>query len=212
MRNLGDAGYTLLLQIDIYGQRSLVIRPLLTRRISLKRGKHEQLQWGSLMQQFLFPVLLCHLLSFSFVWGHGTKKHTNTEVAEIIVSDQKTIYADINQQYLVKVKAIFKRSCFDCHSSQNNYPWYYKIPGIKGMIDNDIAQAKKHLDLTHDFPFKGHDTALNDFSAILNVLAKKTMPPFGYRLMHKIAKLEQSDIKLIKEWIKLSTQKIKNGN
>lgn len=49
----------------------------------------------------------------------------------------------INQEYLKTVKPIFQKSCFDCHGNTTVYPWYYKVPGVKQLIDNDIDEVKQ---------------------------------------------------------------------
>ena len=54
----------------------------------------------------------------------------------------------INERYVKNVKPIFVKSCFDCHSSQTRYPWYHSLPLIKSLLDNDIAEGKKHLNMS----------------------------------------------------------------
>jgi len=85
--------------------------------------------------------------------SHNIKKekhhvfHPNKEAEEITRA--------INESYLATVKPVFRKSCFDCHSSNTNYPWYSNLPGAKQLIQNDIAEAKEHLDMSKDFPFQG---------------------------------------------------------
>ncbi|MBK9039223.1 MAG: heme-binding domain-containing protein [Bdellovibrionales bacterium] len=61
----------------------------------------------------------------------------------------------INELYKDKVKPIFQKKCFDCHSQNTQYPLVLQIPGARQLIDGDIEEAKEHLDFTNDFPFGG---------------------------------------------------------
>ena len=128
---------------------------------------------------------------------------------DLAIHKSELVKIEINKSYIKRVKPIFKRSCFDCHGNTANYPWYYKIPGIKQLIDSDIETAKKHLDFTSDFPFKSHDTPLNDLTAISKSIKNETMPPFGYRFMHSDTKLNDKERVLIQDWIEISVEKLK---
>lgn len=143
--------------------------------------------------------------------GHGGEKHeTQVEVPKkvVIQQDNKDIYADINNKYLKDIKPIFEKKCFDCHSNKTKYPWYFKLPIISGVIENDIKKAKEHLDFSNDFPFISHDTPQKDLVSILKSAEKKSMPPFQYRIMHSDSKITDEDIKIIKAWVDSSLEQI----
>lgn len=151
-------------------------------------------------------------------WSHGGEKHdksksklsTKPEHDNLtVIKKDNLIVKKINQRYLSRVKTILKKSCFDCQGSNTTYPWYYKIPGIKQVIDGDIREAKKHLDFSNDYPFKSHEMPINDLKAISDSIQKITMPPFAYRIMHSDKKLSKEEIKIIQEWIDNSINKLK---
>ena len=102
------------------------------------------------------------------------------------------------------IKPIFERACFDCHSNKTVYPWYHKIPGIKHLIESDIKEGKKHLDMSLDFPFKSHTTPREDLEAIENAITNNTMPPQRYKMLHWNSKLSQEEKDKIFEWILFS--------
>ena len=106
----------------------------------------------------------------------------------------------IGTSYLSRVKPIFQKSCFDCHSNQPRYPSYYRIPGVKQLIDSDIAESKEHFNFSNDFPFDGHGTPEEDFKAIIDEISSGDMPPFRYRMMHPAEKLTDQDKKIILDW------------
>ena len=163
-------------------------------------------------------IIILTLIVFTFQdsWGHGGEDHSKKKSPEVahdsIGFDSKEVeevYKKINTSYLKKIKPIFKKSCFDCHSSQTTYPWYYKVPGVKQLIDSDIKEAKSHLDFSNDYPFISHDTPENDLKSIEKSISKKIMPPKKYLWMHNNAKLSQQEVEEIKKWIKVSLEALK---
>ncbi|OGQ36731.1 MAG: hypothetical protein A3F16_00410 [Deltaproteobacteria bacterium RIFCSPHIGHO2_12_FULL_43_9] len=121
---------------------------------------------------------------------------------------QKIKFMQINEEYKRSVKTIFQRSCFDCHSQQTMHPWYHKLPGIKQLMDHDVREGKKHLDVTHDFPFHGHGSPEEDLDAIKKVISDDTMPPLRYKIMHPENRLSEEDKGAIIEWANISRKSI----
>jgi hypothetical protein len=111
---------------------------------------------------------------------------------------------EINRTYLERIKPIFRVKCFNCHSTSTIFPWYYKIPGIKQLIDDDIAEGLEHLDLTDDFPFKGHGSPKEDLEVIAKSVEKSEMPPWNYLLMNRDHRLSPSERLSILDWTKSS--------
>lgn len=166
---------------------------------------------------FIGGYLKLLLLLFTFtatihVWGHGGEDHSEKEKEPKTLTPNEEIkekYIKINQEYIKNVKPIFKKSCFDCHGNTTVYPWYYKIPGVKQLIDNDIEDSKKHLDFSKDFPFISHDTPLKDLDAINKSIKYDSMPPFRYRIMHRDKKLTEDEVKQVEKWIRESKEILK---
>jgi hypothetical protein len=94
-----------------------------------------------------------------------------------------SIYSTINENYQ-SVRHIFEYSCFDCHTTYTNYPWYHGIPGIKGMIDEDIEHGRSHLEMSGDFPFGGDDDQAHILEEIKEEIEEGAMPLRSYRLTH----------------------------
>ena len=119
---------------------------------------------------------------------HDDDKNDKKETAETTLSDsvkiiRDSVYATINNNYQT-VRYIFRKSCFDCHSDSTKYPWYHVLPFIGGMIDDDIKEAKEHLNLSNDFPFSGHATQIERLREIREEIADGDMPILSYRFMH----------------------------
>jgi len=158
-------------------------------------------------------------------FSHGTEKHDNNEKKVVqkkepsvndnseksleikkALKEKETVlqnkYKKINEEYLENIKPIFEAKCFNCHSSTTNYPFYYKIPGVKNMIDKDIKEAKKHIDFSKDFPFISHETPINDLKSLNKIGQKGGMPPLRYIVTHWDSKLSKKDKESMIEWTK----------
>jgi len=71
---------------------------------------------------------------------------------------QQEAFLEINREYLRTIKPVFSKQCLDCHSDHGHLPGYYRIPGVKWLIDRDIGEARKTIDMSNDFPFIGKAT------------------------------------------------------
>ncbi len=174
--------------------------------------------------KFLLSTLFLSIFVISG-FSHGTEKHDNDEKKVVQKKEQplhdnlgksleikkpseeketvlKNKYKKINEEYLQNIKPIFKAKCFNCHSNTTSYPFYYKIPGVKNMIDKDIKEAKKHIDFSKDFPFISHETPVNDLKSLNKIGQEGGMPPLKYIIAHWDSKLSKKDKEAMIEWTK----------
>jgi len=149
----------------------------------------------------IFALLGVAILSSANALGHNGISHSPTPLkATMPGMNLDKAYGMINSDYLAKVRPILQRSCYDCHSGSTSFPWYAQVPLLKEYIAADIAEARKHIDLSSNFPFGGHGSPREDLEAISNSVREGTMPPFSYRLMHRSALLSDAEKNIITEW------------
>lgn len=115
----------------------------------------------------------------------------------------------VTKHYEKEIDPIFKKACYDCHSDQTIYPWYYNIPLVQQLIDSDIKEAKQHIFFTGTFPFDGHGKIDEDLKAIKKSLTEDSMPPFKYKIMHDKARVSEIEKKKIFSWIDEALKKLK---
>lgn len=139
----------------------------------------------------LLPVL---------VFAHGKEKHGEKILPPAKV--EPSVLEKVTASYDKAVQPIFKNKCFDCHSSQTVYPWYYKVPGVGAIMNSHIKEARSHVDMTNGFPFKGHGGPSGDLKEIISVVEKDKMPPWYYTPFHKNSKLTEEEKKEILAWAK----------
>jgi hypothetical protein len=120
---------------------------------------------------------------------------------------------EVGASYVAKIRPIFQAKCFDCHSDHPTYPWYYKIPGVKQLIDSDIAEGREYLDLSRDFPFKGHgaDPIDKTLEEIGETITEGSMPPWYYRPFHPGSKITDEEAKQILAWVRESREMLLIG-
>ena len=156
------------------------------------------------LNKYITPVILA--LFPILVWAHGDVSHAPEMIKNKKNSMQSSdmmktvIYAKINKAYIVDIRPIFEKKCFDCHAELNNAPWYYKVPGVRQMMNKDIREAKEHVDMRKDFPFISHESPLDDLKSIKKIGKEGGMPPLRYILANWDARLTDAEKKKLIEW------------
>lgn len=163
-----------------------------------------------------FILVISFLLPLNYAYPHGGEDHSKTkmeaEVSEHSNIDDSVVILAVSKNYTANVAKIFESKCFNCHSNKINYPWYYKILGIKQFIDADIEEAREHLDMSDGYPFKGHgSTPLADLKALKKVVEEGSMPPWYYTPFHDNSKLNENEKKIVNNWIEESISTIKGS-
>lgn len=156
-----------------------------------------------LQKTFTVLTLTAGLLAIA----HEGKKHAGHQQA--ITVAEKSVYQIINEQYLSEVKPIFQKKCFDCHGTQTSFPWYRNLPGAKQLIQHDLEEAKEHLNMEQDFPFKSHATPIEDLNAVLETTEKNEMPPFRYRVLHSGSSLTNEEKDRVRKWVQFAKDVLK---
>ncbi|NOY88433.1 MAG: heme-binding domain-containing protein [FCB group bacterium] len=170
-----------------------------------------------MLKKFIITVFICAdifiLNQFTSAESNNSPKdsaNTFQNLTEKELTFKKdSIFSIINEKYQT-VKPIIKHSCFDCHSQKTAYPWYYKLPIIKGMIDDDIKEAREHLDFSNDFPFKSKHKILPLLNEIKIEVKEKDMPLWSYRLIHRGTTIKGKKMDSLFQWIDYSTTMLIN--
>ncbi len=115
---------------------------------------------------------------------------------------------EVGSAYEQTVKPLLKRACFDCHSSQTEFPWYHRLPVVAGYLDDHVREAREHLDLEGGFPFKNKRPIVSRIRSIGGSVKRGSMPLWNYKLMHPAARLSDEEKKVITDWADSSFQKL----
>ena len=115
-------------------------------------------------------------------------------------SSEEQLYAYINNKYQ-SVRPILQKHCYNCHSDKTRYPWYYKFPLVRSIIDDDIKEAREQMDLSADFPFSGKHSQLEFLVKIQEEILEGDMPPWNYRLMHISSSIDGDERDSLFVWL-----------
>jgi len=99
------------------------------------------------------------------------------------------------------VQGILKKSCFDCHSNQTEYPWYTYIQPIGWWMDSHIRKGKEELNFS-EFRSYSKRRQMSKLKSIAESIEDETMPLPSYTLIHKKTRLSKDDKTLILNWAK----------
>jgi hypothetical protein len=96
------------------------------------------------------------------------------------------------------VMAVFKRSCYDCHSNEVVMPWYSNIAPASFLIKRHVNLGRKWLNFSTWENYTEKEKHKKLEGIFRTVYA--AMPLASYVSMHKETKLSKDEIKLIRDW------------
>jgi hypothetical protein len=97
------------------------------------------------------------------------------------------------------VKAILKRSCYDCHSNETVWRWYAYLAPVSWLIADDVQAGRNQLNFSKWGTYsakKRHTKA----EGIVDEVTGGDMPLPSYVRMHSEAKLSPAEIEVLKRW------------
>jgi hypothetical protein len=98
------------------------------------------------------------------------------------------------------ISVILRTSCYDCHSNETKWPWYAYVAPVSFLVTGDVSKGRKHLNFSEwdKYDEKKRDKILEE---IMEEVEAGGMPLSNYIITHPEAKLEQSEIAELKEWV-----------
>jgi len=95
-----------------------------------------------------------------------------------------------------EAKALLVTKCADCHSSETRWPVYARIAPGSWLIERDIIEARKKMDLSRweQMPEEKRQVLT---AKIFEEAKSGDMPPLQYRLLHWNAKLSAADVQTL---------------
>lgn len=97
------------------------------------------------------------------------------------------------------VSILIKKSCYNCHSNETEYPWYSHVAPASWLVAYDIREARKELNFStwQDLDMMDRLEKLDDIAI---EVGDGRMPLGIYTLMHPTAKLDDAQRQLIVAW------------
>jgi hypothetical protein len=105
------------------------------------------------------------------------------------------------------VMRILEKSCRNCHSERSEWPWYSYVAPMSWLIENDVHQARSHLNLSrwqeYDAP-KQHEL-LAEMAAVVR---SRRMPLPRYTLLHPGSKPSPAEFDRIYQWTRAERRRL----
>jgi cytochrome c len=95
-----------------------------------------------------------------------------------------------------EAKAVLVAKCADCHSSETRWPVYARIAPGSWLIESDIVEARKKMDLSRweELPVETQQVLM---AKIVQEAKTGEMPPMQYLALHWDARLSEDDVKAL---------------
>lgn len=104
------------------------------------------------------------------------------------------------------VIAILRVACYDCHSNYTRYPWYSRITPVNWWLNHHINEGKRELNFSE---FTGsYRRKMKKLEESGEQTEKHEMPLSSYLWIHKDARLNDAQRKLIVDWANTSRQQL----
>lgn len=107
--------------------------------------------------------------------------------------DNPPVTADFNGP--ADVKAIFQRSCYNCHSNQTKLAWFDEIVPAYWMVASHVKEGRAVLN------FSNWDQQKGKLFEALNQMTFQTMPLASYRFVHHDAVLNDGDLATLRAYL-----------
>lgn len=99
-----------------------------------------------------------------------------------------------------EIVAILERSCFNCHSNENDLHWYEKIVPVSWLVNKDIKRAREIMNFS-EWDKISRAEHIGKMWAVLNMVKADKMPLANYRILHPGSKVTESEIQTIKKYV-----------
>lgn len=94
---------------------------------------------------------------------------------------------------------VLKIACYDCHSSNTDYPFYANIQPVGWILNNHIKNGKDKLNFS-DFGAYSRRRQISKLRSIISQIKDDKMPLSSYGLIHKDAVLTTQTKAMIIDW------------
>ncbi len=98
-----------------------------------------------------------------------------------------------------------KGACYDCHSDEVTYPWYWNVQPVAWILADHIEDGQRHL----NFSAFGSYTLRRQYKKLDEIreeMEHGEMPINSYKWLHKSGRLTEAQKQEIYSWVEKSRQ------
>ncbi len=113
------------------------------------------------------------------------------------VDASRTIYASLPVP--AAVKALFERSCKNCHSDETSWPWYSYVAPVSWVVARDVHRARKTMNLSEWGDYSSNKKT-DKLEEICEQVTNGDMPDQKYTLIHRQARPTAKERDVVCQW------------
>ena len=147
---------------------------------------------------FIFLILLVAVASFA-IHPYGNIKADSRPSNRQLFS---------GAQIEPAVFSIMQRSCQNCHSEESAWPWYSYVAPVSWMVEKDVRDARSHFNMSRWSEYN-MDDRIQIVAGIATMVRNKSMPIPRYLLMHRDARLSDTEIDFVYQWARAERKRLK---
>jgi Haem-binding domain len=140
------------------------------------------------MKKKILLIIVIILIAIQFI------RPARNESKDILNSDITNVYT-VPQD----VAQILKKSCYDCHSNNTVYPWYFNIQPVAWWLNNHIEDGKNELNFS-EFGSYRPARQYKKLEEASDQVKQDEMPIWSYTLIHTDAKLSDAQKQTLINW------------
>lgn len=108
-----------------------------------------------------------------------------------------------------EVRMSLKNACYDCHSNNTDYPWYFEFQPVAWILTWHINEGKSELNFS-EYGTYSRRRQTSKLDAIANNIEDGEMPLKSYKILHKDARLRQDQKNLIIKWARNESDRLQS--
>jgi len=97
-----------------------------------------------------------------------------------------------------EVDAILRRSCYDCHSNETQWPWYSYVAPVSWLVAYDVEEGREELNFSH-WDRYADDAHMRE--EIIEEIVEGEMPLPIYLITHRNAGVEAGEVEILRNWL-----------
>lgn len=98
-----------------------------------------------------------------------------------------------------EVRAVLRRSCYDCHSHETRWPWYSYVAPMSWFVAHHVEEGREGMNFSN-WPRFDPEGEAETFEEIRKQVSRGKMPLKSYLLLHPDARLSEADKAALLRW------------
>ena len=136
-------------------------------------------------------ILLSLLVIFVVIQFFRPAKNISNQVSQHDISHRFTMSPEVSK--------IFQNSCYDCHSNNTRYPWYWQVQPVTWWMNGHINDAKRAVNYSEFLSYSARKQ-YKKIEETNEMVQKDDMPLSSYTIIHRSARLKKDQKMLIEQW------------